>query len=137
MLLVKTKLDLSSIEGIGIFADQDIPEDTVVWTFDPTVDLVLTSEAIEALDENCRSQVQKYAYEHKKGCYVLCGDDARFFNHYDNPNCLDYAVEGQEHGYTVADRDIFKGEELTCDYELLGSDNAPLLDFQVILPQKA
>ncbi len=45
---------------------------------------------------------------------MLCGDDARFFNHSDTPNCFDFPDE--RGGTTVAARDIDPGEELTSDY---------------------
>ena len=44
----------------------------------------------------------------------LCSDDARFFNHADEPNTA--SVESAAGGYVdVATRDIAKGDELTCD----------------------
>lgn len=33
MLLVKTRLGISSIHGIGLFADELIPKGTVTWRF--------------------------------------------------------------------------------------------------------
>ena len=54
--------------------------------------------------------------EKSSGLYVLCGDDARFFNHSADPNCLD--LDDGAGGITVAHRDIQRGEELTCDYAL-------------------
>ena len=43
--------------------------------------------------------------------YILCGDDARFFNHADDPNCDD-----SKRDTTLALRDIPEGEELTVNY---------------------
>ena len=120
MLLVKTKLKPSSIEGIGLFSDQSIAKDTVVWRYDPTIDIRLTANQIEALDETSREQVRKYSYRDKEsGLYVLCGDDARFFNHSNSPNCLDI-VDGVN--ITIARRDIPPDEELTCNYALFDLD---------------
>jgi hypothetical protein len=55
------------------------------------------------------------------GLYVLCGDDARFLNHSENPNCFDF-YSGEEQDITVAERDIYLGEELTCNYALFDLD---------------
>lgn len=122
MLLVKTKLDVSPIHGIGLFADEFIAEGTIIWKFSGLIDLRRAEEEILKLPEGSREQIQKYSYREKhSGLYVLCGDDARFFNHSANPNCLDlYTSEEQD--ITVALRDIAAGEELTCDYALFDQD---------------
>lgn len=121
MLLIKTKLDASGIHGIGLFADEFIREGTVIWRFDPLLDLRFDEKQIERLPEGSREQIQKYSYREKQsGLYVLCGDDARFFNHSENPNCFDF--QDAQHDITVARRDIGAGEELTCDYALFDLD---------------
>jgi hypothetical protein len=57
---------------------------------------------------------------------VLCGDDARFFNHEDEPTCRDFPdLDG---GTTVAARDIELGEELTCDYASFDAQHVPHAD---------
>ena len=122
MLLVKTKLDLSGIHGIGLFADEFIPKGTILWKFNSLFDLRCSEEDIERLSESSREQIQKYSYREKQtGLYVLCGDDARFFNHSANPNCIDYNHD-EEQDITVALRDIAAGEELTCDYAMFDQD---------------
>lgn len=120
MLLVKTKLDVSQIHGIGLFADSFIPKDTVIWKFNPLIDLVFTEQQLEELAIEAREQIEKYSYRDiSLDLYVLCGDDARFFNHSENPNCLDtYESES----ITFASRDINRGEELTCNYGLFDLD---------------
>ena len=40
MLLVKTRLGASAIHGIGLFADEFIPKDTVTWRFTPGLDQI-------------------------------------------------------------------------------------------------
>jgi SET domain-containing protein len=117
MLLVKTKLDRSLIEGIGLFADEFIPKGTTVWRRDAVIDIRFSEEDIANLSETAFQQITKYSYRDKEsGLYVLCGDDARFFNHSEDPNCLDFG------DYTFAHRDIEMGEELTCDYMLFDLD---------------
>lgn len=122
VLLVKTRLAVSDIHGIGLFAAEPIREGTVVWRSHPAVDIRMTEGQISALPAPCREQIQKYSYREKQtGLYVLCGDDARFFNHSARPNCIDvYGEEGQD--LTLAARDIEEGEELTCDYALFDLD---------------
>ena len=133
MLRVKTKLDPSSIDGIGLFADQLISKDTVVWEFNPLIDLRLSEDQIETLPEAARRQVQKYSYRDEfSGLYIFCGDDARFFNHADEPNCVD-VTWGPFGGRTIAERDIEPGEELTCNYETFDKD---AMDGKYRLPER-
>ncbi len=59
-----------------------------------------------------QEQLWRYIYfdkKHKK--YLLCGDNARFFNHSNNPNCDDSSDD-----ITMTVKDIKKGEELTVNY---------------------
>ena len=117
MLLVKTLLKVSAIHGLGLIADEDIGEGQEIWRFSPGFDLHLEIEEVDALPEVARSQILHYAYLHpSKKSYVLCADDARFFNHSMAPNCLDFAFDSSDDAYTLAARPIAKGEELTVDY---------------------
>lgn len=122
MLLVRTRLDMSGIHGIGLFADEFIPEGAVIWEMNHILDLALTRSEIERLSETSREQVLKYSYlDREIGKYVFCGDDARFFNHSEAPNCIDID-DGQDRGRTLAGRNISPGEELTCDYALFDAE---------------
>ncbi len=124
MLLVKTFLAPSRIHGIGLFAAQRIPAGTVIWKMSPIIDIELTDAELERLADPARVQIEKYTYmDLVRGKRVLCGDDARFFNHDDDPNCHDFPDE--QGGTTVAARDIGEGEELTCDYSRLDAEHVP------------
>jgi hypothetical protein len=115
MLLVKTYLDRSAIHGIGLFAAERIPVGTVIWRLSRDIDLLLDPAQLERLAPPARAQIEKYTYlDRHLGKLVLCGDDARFFNHSDAPNCHD--LPDLEGGTTVAARTIEPGEELTSDY---------------------
>lgn len=122
MLLVRTYLDRSAIHGIGLFAAERIPKGTVLWRLEPSIDLLLEPGAIAALHPAAREQIEKYSYvDLVLRKHVLCGDDARFFNHSDAPNCHDFPDENG--GTTVAARDIEPGEELTCDYATIDASH--------------
>ena len=113
MLMVKTKIGPSSINGIGLFADQFIPKGTVVWKFMPNFDLLMSEQETNELSKPAMGQFYHYAYLDKKhGRYMLCFDDARFFNHTKNPNC-DEKIDD----ITIAARIIQVGEELTVNYK--------------------
>ena len=124
MLLVKTKIGPSDIEGTGLFADEFIPKGTIIWKYQDGFDHKYDVADIAKLSESAKAQFLKYTYfdtDIKK--YILCFDDARFFNHSDTPNCdSEDSSEGAD-GLTIANRDIQPGEELLCDYGEFDSGN--------------
>lgn len=131
MLLVATELRPSPIHGIGCFTTQFIPAGTVVWTFTPGFDLEIDPADLDALSAPAREQFIKYSYlDVVTGKYVLCFDDARFFNHSDSPNVLDGSMPATTQS-SVASRDIQPGEELTCDYRSFDAQSRLDLIFQV------
>ena len=114
MLLVKTKIGQSNIEGIGLFANEPIKKGTKVWGFEPKLDIVLSKNEVEKLSPAAKEQFNRYAYLDKvRQKYLLCGDDARFFNHSKAPNC-DETIDNDS---TFALKDIDVGEELTINYD--------------------
>ena len=120
MLLVKTKIGPSTIHGIGIFADELIPKGTRIWEYHEGVDSRFDEKFLKSLPELEQKQMLNYAYKNPRtGMYVLCGDDARFFNHSDIPNTDDLEFDDglvQGEGITVANRDIQPGEEIVSNY---------------------
>jgi len=111
MLCVKTRLGPSPIEGVGLFAAEPIARGTVVWRYDPRFDLRLDMRDIPSDDLITRQWLMRYGYQPTADpVYVVCGDNARFMNHSETPNCDDVDDE------TVAIVDIAEGEEITCDY---------------------
>lgn len=113
MLLVKTIIKPSNIAGIGLFADEFIKKGTLVWRFDPRIDIYLSKEEVDTLSEAAQKQFYNYSYLDKiEKKYLLCGDDGRFFNHSVDPNCDD-----EKPNLTFAIKDIKVGEELTVNYE--------------------
>jgi SET domain-containing protein len=113
MILVKTKIGPSKIEGIGLFADESIKKGTKVWGFEPKLDLLLSKNEVKKLSPAAREQFYRYAYLDKvRQKYLLCGDDSRFFNHSETPNC----DETTDNDSTFALKDIDVGEELTINY---------------------
>lgn len=121
MLLVETKIGPSNISGIGLFANQFISKGTPTWKFKPGFDLKIDKGELANLSEPAKEQVLNYAYlSPNTGKYILCFDDARFFNHSDNPNCV--GASPTDDGIDIAARDIQAGEELTCNYKEFDQD---------------
>ncbi len=117
MLLVKTRLGMSPIEGIGVFADQFIAKGTPTWKFTPGLDQLLSREVVEAIAEPMKSALLRYSYlDRKTGLYIYCLDNARFVNHADAANTRGDYPDNDIFGRDIATRDIQPGEEITCNY---------------------
>jgi SET domain-containing protein len=124
MLLVKTKVGPSSIEGTGLFAGEFIAKGTPIWKFSPDVDEAFTPQEAEALPEPKRSEILslQYTYLSKQtGRYISPGDDARFINHSGTPN-IATIMPGEVEDEGVAARDVQRGEELTVDYRAFAKE---------------
>ena len=125
MLLIRTFLAPSQIQGLGLFAGENVPEGTVVWTYVPTVDKLIDIEDFDKLPCLMQEVCKRYAYlDNRTTKYVLCGDDARFVNHSDLPNTVGRYPEGEIYGIDVATRLIKQGEEITCDYSTFDAEFA-------------
>jgi SET domain-containing protein len=123
MLLVKTKIGPSNIAGTGLFADELIPKGTVIWRFKEGFDIRVPEQYANDLPEPAKSFFQTYAYQNiDTRKYVLCSDNARFFNHADAPNTHCVPDSDDIETMDVASRDIAKGEELTIDYREFDTD---------------
>jgi uncharacterized protein len=118
MLLVKTKLGISSIPGAGLgcFAAQFIQHGQPMWCLNTKFDMVLIKEEIYNLSDACRAETIKHVYyDIKIDRYILCSDSARFYNHSDTPN-TGPLYDGFDGDTDYALRDIHVGEEILCDY---------------------
>ena len=115
MLKIHTYLDRSATHGIGIFAAEDIPEGTLVWEFNPRIDLTYTPEEWRALKTEvapaCFTALERYSYK-ENDRFHLCIDNAQFMNHSES----DYNVVNTAHNTMLARCNIRRGEELLCNY---------------------
>jgi SET domain-containing protein len=117
MLYVKTKVKESTIEWVGLFADEFIPKWTIIWKFTPGFDLKYTQAEIEKLPQAAQEYIERYAWLSKKSgkiCFSI--DNGKYFNHSNTPNTLSNYYENEEEVITKAIKDIQPGEELTDDY---------------------
>jgi len=111
MLRVPTYVAPSHIAGVGLFAATPLPAGTVIWQYTDGIDWRITPAELSLFPEPYQSRLRHYLYQEDSGTYVLCGDNAKYMNHSEAPNCDD--PEGE---YTVTNRAVAAGEELTCDY---------------------
>ncbi len=98
--------------GYGVFATADIPRGTIVYVKDK-LEIELSDEQFEALDEEHRCIADKYSYIDENGIRILSWDHAKYVNHRCDCNTISTG-----YGFEIAIRNIWKGEEICDDYGL-------------------
>ncbi len=112
---VRTYIDKSLIEGIGLFAAEFIPKGTLIWKFSG-LDQQFTKEELGSknLTDIEKSYFKRYEFG-KDDIYIFCSDDAKYCNHADEPNTYGYPEQ-------YALKDIQTNEEITCNYGWINED---------------
>ncbi|MDA1038348.1 MAG: SET domain-containing protein [bacterium] len=123
MLKVKAITKESGVHGTGLFADEDIAKGTVVWVFEPNLDISLSKETYDVLPVVQKQFFDHYAYwSDELDLYICAADGWRFTNHSKEPNTGTVGSSDGNEGQDVALRDIKKDEELLFDYRGFGED---------------
>jgi uncharacterized protein len=124
MLEIKSKVLSSNLEGLGLFADEDILGNQLVYKKDKLFVKEFTPDEVNSLSEVGKEFVRTYCYTNAKGNFELIMDNWRFINHSFTPNCY------WHNGDLFAAKYIYKGEELTHNYnDITGIENE--VDFEV------
>lgn len=109
-----------------MFATEFIAKGTRIWEYREDVDQKFDDSYLAQFTEEEKDQFLTHCYKNPgSGMYVLCGDDAKYINHSDEPNTEDIGFqEGifNGEGITIAARDIFPGEEIVSDYASFDAD---------------
>lgn len=113
MMLVPTYVAPSKIEGVGVFAAEDVPEGQLIWELAPGLDRLIGSRELAELPPVLQAFAERYGYPypHDPDVMIVELDNGRFMNHSDTPNTR---FDDPDAGYTL--RAIKAGEELTCNY---------------------
>ncbi len=113
MLLVKTYVGQSPIDGLGVFAEEFIASGSLLWALDTKFDIFIDAAERERLPDYLREYIARYGYPHLEcpGVVVLDSDNGKFMNHSEQPN-TDFRIF--EKGYALVD--IAAGDEITCNY---------------------
>lgn len=121
MLTVKTEIKESPGKGAGIFTLEYIEERKVIWIENPMFYKIIPYYEYERLPDLQKEFIKKYATHYpEESMFYLDLDNTRFINHSNNPN-MEWSGNI---GY--AKRDIFRGEEITCNYVALNPSNVAL-----------
>ena len=113
MLLISTYVAPSSIQGLGVFADEFVPTGNLLWDFNPKFDILVNEMELGTLPPHVQSFIARYSYPHlgMADHRVIDVDNAKYMNHSLTPN-TDFRVF--EKGYAIVD--IAPGQEITCNY---------------------
>lgn len=111
MLLFKTEVKVATDPrmGLGLFATEFIPKDSLVWKFVEGVDIKVSIKEVEQMSEAQQEYFEKYAWVEDDYYYSSC-DLTNFVNHSYQPNLkiIDEIM--------ISLRDIHPGEELFENY---------------------
>lgn len=118
MLIVKTSLQPSRIQGIGLFAKEKILEGTITWKFDSRFDLLFDPKDIWEMPDLQQNLIKHFAYLSKlTSKYVYSTDNSRFTNHSSKHNNIDVIkLPGEPEMCGIANRNIEEGEEIISNY---------------------
>ncbi len=99
--------------GLGLFAKEFIPKDSVVWEFVNGLDIKISMDKFNTLNDAQKEYFMKYGWIEKgeENFYYSSGDLTNFMNHSYNPN-----IDGTGK-VSVALRNIHIGEELFINYK--------------------
>ena len=126
MLLVRTTVLPSKIQGLGLFAAESIPRGTLIWRFLDGFDKKFSRAEILDFPEAIRRFLCVYSWKSKKsGLYCLSSDNDRYCNHDDQPNLFCEQRDEEDETIAIALRDIQQGEELTNDYASFETSDDP------------
>lgn len=97
--------------GLGLFSKEFIKKGSIVWEYIEGVDVRISKEKFEELNEAQKEYVYKYCWLEDDGCYHSSCDLTNFINHRYIPNLkvIDDIM--------VAIQDIQPGEELFENYQ--------------------
>jgi len=115
MIHVKYKLDTSDKHGIGLFADQEIKKGEVIYTASPVLDLNITQEEFDCLEDNEKQEILWWGFfDEPSQKWHVDFDVSKFINHSYEATVTQHS-EYQE-AFLISVRDIKVGEELTQNY---------------------
>jgi SET domain-containing protein len=111
MFLFKTEVKVATDPkmGLGLFATEFIPKDSVVWKFVEGVDIQVSIDEVEQMSEAQQEYFNKYAWIEGDYYYASC-DHTNFINHSYQPNLK---IIGK---VIIAFKNIELGEELFENY---------------------
>jgi len=115
MIHIAYKLKSSDLHGVGLFADEDIKKGQLVYTASPLLDLNITQEQFDRLDQKEKDEILWWGFfDQPSKMWRVDFDVSKFINHSSDATVTQ--DENHDEAYLIAVRDIKSGEELTQNY---------------------
>jgi hypothetical protein len=116
MFIVKTYIDISDINGKGVFAGENIKKGKVVWVFNPNIDICLPKNKFKYLSKEMQEKILKISST-KNNFFIIPTDNDKYSNHSSTANLIEDINDINSFSRClIACKDIFVGEELTQNY---------------------
>lgn len=110
MFTVDVHIQKTKDKGFGVFANEYIKKDTIIWEFIEGLDIKIHKDFIKSLNQIQKKFIDIYFWKESDYLYSSC-DHSIFQNHSSTPNSI---TSGSL--YMIAARDILIGEEITVNY---------------------
>ena len=110
MFLIDTYLDKSKIEGVGVFAKENIKRGQLIKEVRPDFEIEFNKDNLPKMPLALAKLIDTHAYERELGSKILVMgiDNEKYLNHSNNPSVNDNGI---------ALKDIKIGDEITVDYK--------------------
>ena len=127
MLLIDHYVAQSSIHGLGVFSAEVVAKGRLIWEFNQIIDREIPESMLSDLPPHVVNKIHRHAWYHPEiQCFWLGADGDYFMNHSETPTL---EITGKSF---IASRNIFVGDELTCDYRVVN-----VLDYNSHIGQTA
>jgi SET domain-containing protein len=110
MFLIDTYLDKSKIQGVGVFAKENIKKGQLIKEVRPDFEIEFNKDNLPKMPLALAKLINTHAYERELGSKILVMgiDNEKYLNHSNDPNVNDNGI---------ALKDIKIGDEITIDYK--------------------
>ena len=109
MFLIDTYLDKSKIQGVGVFAKENIKKGQLIKEVIPDFEIEFNKDNLPKMPLALAKLIDTHAYERELGSKILVMgiDNEKYLNHSNNPSVNDNGI---------ALKNIKIGDEITVDY---------------------
>ena len=110
MFLIDTYLDKSKIQGVGVFAKENIKKGQLIKEVRPDFEIEFNKDNLPKMPLALAKLIDTHAYERELGSKILVMgiDNEKYLNHSNDPNVNDNGI---------ALKNIKIGDEITVDYK--------------------
>ena len=110
MMLIDTYLDKSKIQGVGVFAKENVKKGERIKEVRPEFEIEFNSDNLPKMPLALAKFIDTHSYERELGSKILVMgiDNEKYLNHSDDPSVSDDGI---------ALKDIKIGDEITINYK--------------------